>query len=81
MLCSTDVSFIASQAIARSQQAAESTDGAALNDKIDAMAALERQARAPMGFVSASTGLEGSKTSELPAPTNPDAIDVELDDL
>ena len=45
------------------------------------MSALERQARAPVGFVSASTGPEGRKSSDTPAPANPDAIDVDLDDL
>jgi pre-mRNA-splicing factor SYF1 len=78
---STDVSFIASQAIARSQQTATSTDGAALDEKVDAMAALERQARAPVGFVSASTGSEKEKSSKPQVPTNPDAIDVDLDDM
>jgi pre-mRNA-splicing factor SYF1 len=81
-LYSTDVNFIASQAIARSAQTAETANGEALDDKIDAMAALERQARAPAGFVSASSGPEGAKSSDAPiAPANPDAIDVDLDDL
>ncbi len=48
------------------------------------MAALERQARAPLGFVAASSGLEAgnAKPMELsPAVTaNPDALDVDLDD-
>ena len=47
------------------------------------MAALERQARAPQGFVAASTGPEGAKRPDA-APqamaANPDAIDVD-DDL
>jgi pre-mRNA-splicing factor SYF1 len=82
MLHSTDVNFIASQAIARSAQTAESADGTALDDKIDAMAALERQARAPAGFVPASSGPVGAKASEEKVVTsNPDAIDVDLDDL
>jgi pre-mRNA-splicing factor SYF1 len=89
---STDVNFIASQAIARSQAAAnaaevngdrveeEEADGA------DAMSALERQARAPVGFVAASTGPEGGKRpgqSGQPATVevnNPDAVDIDLDD-
>jgi pre-mRNA-splicing factor SYF1 len=90
---STDVNFIASQAVARGQL---NGDGAAVNgdsESADAMAALERQARAPQGFVAASTGPEGSqiKTLEqkqnttqapdLPTPAaNPDAIDLD-DDL
>ena len=50
------------------------------------MAALERQARAPVGFVAASTGPEVSKlqqpvaavASAAAAPAaNPDAIDLE----
>ena len=63
----TDVSFIASQAVARQQQAQQ---GAGANgvggdedgedgEKADAMAALQREARAPMGFVAASSGPEG----------------------
>ncbi|PKX97474.1 mRNA splicing protein SYF1 [Aspergillus novofumigatus IBT 16806] len=64
----TDVNFIASQAIARSQQRAqeggteregEEADMDASKERADAMAALERQARAPVGFVAASTGPEG----------------------
>ena len=66
----TDVNFIASQAVAR-QQAHQVDSGVGDDDvdglgdelvgdeKLDAMAALERQARAPMGFVAASTGPEG----------------------
>jgi pre-mRNA-splicing factor SYF1 len=49
---------------------------------------LERQARAPVGFVAASTGPEGGNRKELqpqPGPVvnadaNPDALDVDLDD-
>ena len=54
------------------------------------MASLERQARAPQGFVAASTGPEGGQkihfqaSQEMSAATttaNPDAIDVDgLDD-
>lgn len=49
------------------------------------MAALERQARAPMGFVAASTGPEGAKrigdaeNIEPPSAANPDEIDVDGD--
>jgi pre-mRNA-splicing factor SYF1 len=77
---STDVNFIASQAVARSTQLA---DGEALDDKIDAMAALEREARAPVGFVAASTGPEGASRDgqQAMAIQNPDAIEVDLDDL
>jgi len=47
------------------------------------MAALERQARAPVGFVAASSGPEGvtKQAHEQPAaPANPDALDVDLDE-
>ena len=45
------------------------------------MAALERQARAPAGFVAASTGLKGNiAPAGAPAAANPDAIDLD-DDL
>lgn len=76
----TDVNFIASQALARSQQPAVGEDGV---DQIDAMAALEREARAPVGFVPASAGLQKGTVSEVPhaATVNPDAIDVDdMDD-
>ena len=49
----------------------------------DAMAALERQPRAPQGFVAATTGLEGGNKSPPDSgaiPANPNALDVELDD-
>ena len=83
----TDVNFIASQALARSQHKPddkEHEDGEGeLVERADAMAALERQARAPVGFVAASTGPQGgdiapSDTSAVTA--NPDALDVDLDD-
>ncbi|KAL6238612.1 hypothetical protein BDW75DRAFT_201176 [Aspergillus navahoensis] len=88
----TDVNFIASQAIARSQQRAPEGEEAAAgaeremnSETADAMAALERQARAPIGFVAASTGPEGGNRAPpagqapVAAPANPDAID--LDDM
>ena len=85
----TDVNFIASQALARSQQLPEdrSADGEAEGEAdrgADAMAALERQARAPVGFVAASSGPEGGNMPPPAKPTvaaNPDALDVELDDV
>lgn len=90
----TDVAFIASQAVAKGQQAAagaameQDGEGEADGEAHDAMAALERQARAPVGFVAASTGPEGgnrpSKAADENAPAavaaNPDAIDVDIDD-
>ncbi|KAL2821609.1 pre-mRNA-splicing factor syf1 [Aspergillus granulosus] len=90
----TDVNFIASQAIARSQQKASETgteepteQGEEMDTSTaDAMAALERQARAPIGFVAASTGPEGGNrpppAGQAPAaaaPVNPDAIDLDDD--
>ena len=75
----TDVNFIASQALARSQQQPDGEEG---EEDADAMAALE-QARAPVGFVAASTGPQGGNIKEV-APVvaaNPDAIDVDgMDD-
>jgi pre-mRNA-splicing factor SYF1 len=80
---STDVSFIASQAVARGQQNGngEHVNGDAPEGE-DAMAAFERQARAPAGFVAASTGPQGGNIkSDAAAPAaNPDAIDID-DDL
>ncbi|KAI1915093.1 pre-mRNA-splicing factor syf1 [Ophidiomyces ophidiicola] len=83
----TDVNFIASQAIARSKQLAkEAADVAAAEEpeeRADAMAALERHAKAPAGFVPASTGPEGGKRQPVDASqtitTNPDAIDLDED--
>ena len=79
----TDVNFIASQALARSQQRTrdiiEPGDG---NDTNDAMAALEGQARAPLGFVAASSAPNDGvapKSLEEPPTANPDALDVDLD--
>ncbi|MCJ1303684.1 pre-mRNA-splicing factor syf1 [Hypocenomyce scalaris] len=83
----TDVNFIASQALARSQQRLEeSADGdedVNGDANADAMAALERQARAPQGFVPASSGPEGGNAPQESKPVvteNPDALDVDLDD-
>ena len=87
----TDVNFIASQALARSQQKPgdeenqnEQANGAQVTaEGGDAMAALERQARAPMGFVAASSGPEGGniqRAEQPPVASNPDALDIELDD-
>jgi pre-mRNA-splicing factor SYF1 len=75
----TDVNFIASQALARAQKRAENGGEEVDPEVVDAMEQLERQARAPAGFVAAS---EGPKVSNAPveAPAaNPDAID--LDDM
>ncbi|OHF01412.1 pre-mRNA-splicing factor SYF1 [Colletotrichum orchidophilum] len=73
----TDVNFIASQALARSQRRPEESGDAEVDD---AMAALERQARAPAGFVAASDAPKVDSAMEAPPATaNPDAIDI--DDL
>ena len=84
---STDVNFIASQALARSQQRPEdSMEGDGGTNEVvngDVMAALERQARAPQGFVPASSGPEGGSVPQQTRPTaieNPDALNVDLDD-
>ncbi|KAJ3559252.1 hypothetical protein NPX13_g9560 [Xylaria arbuscula] len=77
----TDVNFIASQAIARSQQtrAAETNGNAEVGD---AMEQLERLSRAPAGFVASSTGIAGTLPKEQPVvASNPDAIDIDgMDD-
>ena len=81
--CSTDVNFIASQAIARGQ-ANGGPDTTTEDDSTagdDAMAALERQARAPAGFVADSTGLKGNIAPSEEKAANPDAIDLDDDDL
>jgi len=72
----TDVNFIASQALARAQN----PDGDADDETADAMAALEREARAPVGFVAASTGPQGGIAKELVPVANPDAIDIDDED-
>lgn len=63
----------------------EDEPGAA--DTKDAMVALERQARAPVGFVPASTGPQtGNQPVQQPPPpppppvANPDAIEVDIED-
>jgi pre-mRNA-splicing factor SYF1 len=83
-LTSTDVNFIASQAVARGMQngnGEHADDDDAINGE-DAMAALEREARAPVGFVPASTGPLGGniKPADAEGAANPDAIDLD-DDL
>ncbi|KAK3904948.1 Pre-mRNA-splicing factor syf1 [Staphylotrichum tortipilum] len=77
----TDVNFIASQALARSQAQKQQQDGEEEVDQevVDAMEQLERQARAPAGFVASSEGLKGNVASQSVEVANPDAID--LDDM
>ncbi|KAH7214918.1 hypothetical protein DER44DRAFT_144718 [Fusarium oxysporum] len=70
----TDVNFIASQALARSQRCPGGADDAEITD---AMAALERQSRAPQGFVAASTGPVGGTPATTAVTSNPDAIEID----
>lgn len=74
----TDVSFIASQAISRGHAPPESHD----DEVVDAMAALERQARAPTGFVAATSPgpNAGVKVDTGVVASNPDAIDIDEGD-
>ena len=79
------MSFIASHALARSQQRPDEDEGrggGTIEENSDAMAALEAQARAPKGFVAASTRRETDQTRTQEPPvvtTNPDVLDVDLD--
>ncbi|KAF3137674.1 pre-mRNA-splicing factor syf1 [Orbilia oligospora] len=87
----TDVNFIAAQAVARGKEAKgagaplDETDGNANGTK-DAMQALDRELRAPMGFVAAkSGGVVGGQGAPKPqitlqATANPDAIDIDMDE-
>lgn len=79
------MNFIASQAIARSQQLPGGEAGTRSDSEFevsDAMAALDQQNKTPSGFVPSSTGLEGTgKVDDNQSATtkNPDALDVDLD--
>ncbi|MBE7182296.1 MAG: hypothetical protein INR71_14025, partial [Terriglobus roseus] len=65
---STDVNFIATQALAKSKEVAANGTTEGNGDRADAMAQLERQARAPTGFVPASTGpVGGDRKDAAPA--------------
>ncbi|KAK1082673.1 pre-mRNA-splicing factor syf1 [Friedmanniomyces endolithicus] len=87
----TDVGFIAGQAVARQKAMEENGDDgedmevdAAGAAKLDAMAHLERQARAPVGFVAASAGPEGGNRKvqgdeAAPAVRNEEEIDIDED--
>jgi pre-mRNA-splicing factor SYF1 len=75
----TDVNFIASQALAKTRQQTDD-DGDVDEEVVDAMERLERQARAPVGFVAATDGPKGGGiAAPPPVAVNPDAID--LDDM
>ena len=83
----TDVNFIASQALARSQYRPEDRNYKDsennTDEQADAMAALERQARAPVGFVAASTGPQSGNIAppeKSAVVANPDALHLNLDD-
>lgn len=78
----TDVNFIASQALARAKEVAAGGQDGEEDDGADAMAALEREARAPVGFVAASTGPQKGNMPQEPkiAASNPDAIDLDGSD-
>jgi pre-mRNA-splicing factor SYF1 len=89
-MSSTDVKRVAAEAIARSKQLAKERAEDESKEQTDAMAALERQARAPLGFVPASTGPEGGNRVMLgdeglpPQPAasanaNPDVINLDED--
>jgi len=90
----TDVNFIASQALARGQAkaggggggggAGSGSDEEVGSERGDAMAALEREVRAPAGFVAAKDGggIKGSirnVAATASAEVNPDAIDLDMD--
>lgn len=68
----TDVNFIASQALARSQHSSDSHD-----HPVGAMTELDRQSSALQGFVAASEGTLSGKTSQPSQPVNPDVIDID----
>lgn len=73
----TDVNFIASQALSRGQQQNGGFSNGADESAADAMKALEREARAPQGFVAASNGPKGASPIKEVVTSNPDAIDVD----
>ncbi|PHH74160.1 hypothetical protein CDD83_4615 [Cordyceps sp. RAO-2017] len=70
----TDVNFIASQALARSQQ---QMDEYADHEPPFARKFVERQSKTPDGFVTASTVVEGKVSTDTRPPNNPDAIHVD----
>ncbi|TDZ17378.1 Pre-mRNA-splicing factor SYF1 [Colletotrichum orbiculare MAFF 240422] len=78
----TDVNFIASQALARSQRRPEDATAKFADSGVaDAMAALERQAKAPAGFVAASDATVPYRAVVATVfGANPDAIDIDDND-
>ena len=78
---STDVNFIATQALAKSKEVGQNgtTNPEGTGDRADAMVQLERQARAPTGFVPASTGPVGGDRKDETVESmqrNEDEIDL-----
>ncbi|KAG8428154.1 pre-mRNA-splicing factor syf1 [Metarhizium acridum] len=72
----TDVNFIASQALARSQRDSDHRD-----QHTGATAEPVRQSSAMHGFVAASSGTPAGATNQQDSPANPDAIDIDgIDD-
>ncbi|KAI9893143.1 MAG: pre-mRNA-splicing factor syf1 [Vezdaea aestivalis] len=77
----TDIAYVAHSAIERSQLRGEQPVDDDTKGHEDIMADLEKEARAPQGFVVSSSGgnLKG-KVPEVVVEANPDAIDVDDDD-
>jgi len=81
VLFNTDVNFIATQALAKSKEVGQNgtTNPEGTGDRADAMVQLERQARAPTGFVPASTGPVGGDRKDETVESmqrNEDEIDL-----
>jgi pre-mRNA-splicing factor SYF1 len=76
----TDVNFIASQALARGQAEKAGAEGQN-QQRMEAMEMLERQAKAPQGFVAATEGgIKGSEEKKEVVVQNPEEIDLEMED-
>ena len=91
----TDVGFIATQAVKRSQAGLAGDGGGeegagGQGDSGGVLQELERQVRAPVGFVASSTGPVGGQAGEIDGVNgvngtkievlNPDALEVDIDD-
>lgn len=72
----TDVGFIASQALARVESTGGGDEGLGVESD-NAMQRLEREARAPVGFVPSSENQTLTKIITPAVPTNPDAINLD----
>ncbi|KAI1003509.1 Pre-mRNA-splicing factor syf1 [Podosphaera aphanis] len=75
----TDVGFIASQALARVEAGSKETEEG--QDDESPMERLERESRAPVGFVASSEKAIITKVSTPTIATNPDAIAIDVDDM